>query len=86
MSDIVRATVSCDIALTVQQLAEFFCQITDDAQAQFFVHVDRIMGMWDAPGSRCMQIKSIGDHLRECKCSTQGAREWIRELHECIQP
>lgn len=60
-------------------LAAQFCAMTDDAQAQFFVHVARVMGSW---GSAAMdgQLSYIGRHLRTCECSTEAAREWVRGL------
>ena len=32
-----------------------------------------------------MQVRYIGNHLRDCSCSTQAARDWIAELAEIIR-
>lgn len=65
-----------------EALAEEFCKLDDDTQAKFFVHVARIMSTWDGFGSASayMQASFIGRHLATCECSTEEARELIRNI------
>ena len=65
-------------------LAAQFCGMTDDAQAQFFVHVARTMGAWKGGGCH-MQLAYIGKHLQECACSTPEARQWINDLSDHLR-
>jgi hypothetical protein len=68
----------------VISLAERFCQMDDDAQAQFFCKVAAIMDRWPTgPGlshGRSGQCYYIGRHLATCTCSTEAGRELVREI------
>lgn len=64
---------------SVQHLAAIFCDWDDDTQAKFFVCVGDIMRQWGA-GKLDHQAYYIGGHLRNCKCSTEDAREFVRSL------
>lgn len=77
---VLRWTVTTEAEVTPEALARLFCEMDDDAQAQFFVHVARLMAEWDRPGAADDQIWYIATHLHECECSTPAAREWIRDL------
>lgn len=62
-------------------LARLFSEMDDDRQAQFFVHVAQCFDEY--PGGRIAgetQRCFIGNHLRDCECSTEAAREWVRSL------
>jgi hypothetical protein len=65
-----------------EALAEEFCKLDDDTQAQFFVHVAKIMATWDGFGSASayMQASFIGRRLATCECSTEEARELVRNI------
>lgn len=67
------------LRFSMRDLAHVFCQWDDDAQAKFFVAVADIMEAW-GPGKLDGQAWYIGGHLRNCKCSTEAARELIRSL------
>jgi hypothetical protein len=73
------------IKLEAQDVAELFCDLDDDSQAQFFVHVAATMKAWPEPGAGEMQKWYIGRHLAQCDCVTEDAREWIADLAETIQ-
>jgi hypothetical protein len=75
-----QSTVDVDLLL----LARVFASMNDDEQAQFFVEVAKIMATW-TPGAAEMQIHYIGSHLRNCKCSTEEARELIRGIAYAIE-
>lgn len=77
--------ITVEISPTIAQLADAFCQLTDDDQAQFFIECARIMQSWGG-AHRAMQAHYIGRHLRDCQCSTYEARELVREIAEAAQP
>jgi hypothetical protein len=69
-------------------LADEFCKLDDDAQAQFFVHVAKIMSAW--PGTSLgvasyAQASFIGRHLATCECSTEQARDLIRNIATAME-
>ena len=82
----IKLTRAMDIYLSAADIAEVFCELDDDAQAQFFVHVARIMGAWPEPGAATMQPYFIGKHLATCECGTEGARQFIRDVAEAMKP
>jgi hypothetical protein len=63
-----------------ESLAEEFCKLDDDTQAQFFTHVARIMASWPVVAGAVFQAHAIGRHLATCECSTEAARELIRNI------
>ena len=67
------------VPISILRLAEIFSAMDDDKQAQFFVEVAKIMNGWGV-GKADNQAWYIGGHLRNCKCSTDEARELIRSL------
>lgn len=71
-------TYQATVNLSAEDLANVFCELTDDAQAQFFVHVAKLMSEWD--GTAAVQLAYIGRHLSECACATADARNWILDL------
>lgn len=74
---------------SVEFLAEQFCELDDDAQAQFFVHVARIMATWKGEtfGNSAAEVQAffIGRHLATCECSTEVARELVRGIHRAME-
>jgi hypothetical protein len=67
--------------LTPVEIAEAFCELDDEQQAQFFIEAARIAEGWPA-NPRVMQWYSIGRHLATCSCSTWEAREMVRVIGE----
>jgi hypothetical protein len=72
--------ITADFQLTTQQLAELFCQLTDEEQAQFFVECGRIAATWSPYGADA-QWREVGKHLQVCACSTDEARGIVNEIH-----
>jgi len=70
--------LSVDVVLSVEQLAASFAELTDDQQAQFFIEVARLAAAW-GPGN-FQQWLNVGRHLKECECSTDDARELVRDI------
>ena len=71
--------LSLDFNLTPAQVAEAFCDLDDERQAQFFVEVARLAQEW--PKAH-YQWSLVGNHLRDCECSTEAARDMVREIAE----
>lgn len=69
-----------DVDCRSKAIAELFCAMTDDGQAQFFVHVAAAMAKWERPAAADWQAQAIGRHLRDCECSTEGGREFVRSI------
>lgn len=69
--------------LTPEILAAAFCSMNDEEQADFFIHCDRIArATWGhAPD---LQWQYIGGHLKNCKCSTPGARDMVDNIHHAM--
>ena len=76
-------TRTIEIEPTVKELAECFAHLNDEDQAQFFVEVDAVMESWGSY-KRGMQISFIAGHLATCNCVTQGAKDFIRDIAECV--
>ena len=73
--------VEVGIALTPTMLAEAFCEMNDEEQAQVFIEIARIAtSLWQPGGIYGMQLWSVGRHLRDCACSSHEARDLIREI------
>lgn len=75
------------VKLTPAQVAEAFCELDDDGQAQVFVHVAKIAEGWtDTNMPRGWQWHAVGRHLRTCECSTEAAREVVTAIAEGMEP
>lgn len=72
--------VEVEIKLTPLRLAEAFCEMNDEDQAQFFIEAARVCRTWDDETGRAMQWWSVGKHLSACACSTEEARDLIRDI------
>ena len=80
-----KLQVMVDVPMTLEQLAGLFVELDDDSQAKFFVTVARLMQDW-TPHERNMQAFYIGRHLRDCRCSTEDARDLVLGIFEAMQP
>lgn len=66
---------------SVEQLAEAFCELDDERQAQFFIECARIASAWPTKhGGASYQWYLVGKHLRTCTCSTEEARTMITDM------
>lgn len=72
--------LSVDLALTPAQLAYAFSEMSDEEQAQFFIDVALLVRAWPDPIARQLQAMEIGKHLRECSCSNDDARQFVRDI------
>jgi hypothetical protein len=71
--------IEVTVALTPHRLAEAFCDLSDEEQAQFFIECAEIAEtQWDHHAG--MQWSAIGGHLRTCECSTYEARQMVEDI------
>ena len=68
--------VTTEIELDVKTAAKWFANLDDDAMCKFLVAVAEEAKAY--PSDPENQWYSLGGHLRNCKCSTEEAREMIR--------
>lgn len=80
-----QVTIHKQIAITLdlKEMAECFCEMNDDDQAQFFVEVAKIMETWPTM-AKDNQPYYIGKHLAECDCSTPESREFITNIYNSM--
>src|SRR5262245_12295613 len=78
-----RITVTTEIELSIEKAAEWFCGLTDDDQAKFFVAVAELANNWPRPAA--FQWAYVGGHLRNCECSTEDARDMIRAIYHNME-
>lgn len=63
----------------VAALAAQFAGWSDELQAQFFIEAANVAREWENPAH--MQWWRVGGHLRDCSCSTEEARDVIRDIY-----
>jgi hypothetical protein len=80
---VTRNVITCEakVEVTPVMLAEAFCSMGDEDQAQFFIEAARIARGWRGFAAT-MQWHYVGRHLATCACSTGDAREMVREISE----
>lgn len=78
-----KVTVTVDVPMTVERLAALFVELDVAAQAKFFVEVARLMSTWTAY-ERGVQTFFVGRHLRDRKCSTDDARNLLRNITDVM--
>jgi hypothetical protein len=69
--------------LTPRELAEAFCEMNDEDQAQFFIECADVAKAWTfGAGSygADWQWFTVGRHLATCECSNDDARDMVREI------
>lgn len=73
--------ISLELALTAEQVAKAFCELNDEAQADFFEHVGKIAETWRTQGGTpYMQWWYVGRHMRNCACVTDLGRGVVFEI------
>lgn len=72
--------LTVDLQLTPAQLAAALCDLDDEQQAQVFIEAARIAQAWPSAVARTMQWWSVGKHLATCACSTEEARDLVRDI------
>ncbi len=68
--------VTTEIELDVETAAKWFANLDDDEMCRFLVAVARIAETY--PCNPDNQWYSLGGHLKNCSCSTEGARDMVK--------
>lgn len=69
----------CEIDLTPQIFASWFCHLDDEQQADVFIAIAKEAESF--PNYQGYQWYLVGRHLKTCACSTTEARNMIEELN-----
>ncbi len=75
-----------EIKLTPRQLAEAFCEMNDEQQAQVFIEAAAIAQQWKGDFGSGWQWWLVGRHLLTCGCSNDDARELVQEIARGATP
>lgn len=79
----IKTETATTINLDLETAAKWFCGLSDDEQCRFFVAVAREAESFG--GGYSSQWFFVGSHLRNCECSTDDAREIVREMHRGLE-
>jgi hypothetical protein len=74
-----KIEMTSTVDISVELLAKLFAELDDDAQCKFFVEAAKHGEQWGEFKAE-QQWQRVGGHLRNCKCSTEAARELIRSI------
>ena len=73
--------LTLDRKLTPAEIAEAFCELDDEQQAQVFIEIGRVASGWKADGGLpTMTWHEVGRHLRDCPCSTYEGRQVVEDI------
>jgi hypothetical protein len=88
-TDEIEVEVHTKVKLSVELVAQWFANADDDTQARFFVAVCEAAKNWPrnrgVSFSQALQWYQIGSHLRNCECSSEEAREMVREMYAGLE-
>lgn len=73
-------TTKRTVALDMSLAADWFCELNDEQQADFFIEVARRSSRWVRDHTN--QWWLVGRHLGTCDCSTEEARDMVKALHD----
>jgi hypothetical protein len=76
--------LSHTVTLTPAEVAEAFLELNDDDEAQVFIEIARLTKDWPMRGA--MQWRAIGQHLRDCVCSNDLARDVVLGISDGMAP
>ena len=71
-------TITTEIDLDLETGAKWFSGLSDDEVCRFLVLVAADMQTW-GPGRGEMFCHALSRHLMDCECSTEAAREMVRD-------
>jgi hypothetical protein len=84
----VKLTATVDRKFTPLEIAQAFCGLNDEEQAQVFIEAARIAAEWQAEkGSlgASWQWFTVGRHLKTCACSTEDARAMVVDIADACR-
>lgn len=73
MARTVTRNLDAQIQLTPEIIAAAFCEMDDEAQADFFIQCAKIAAAWTGTNGAWWQWDRVGRHLRDCECSKARA-------------
>lgn len=79
----ITSTTTTRTTITPLLVAEMIAALDDEQQAQVFIELAQIAATWTH--RTCMQWFSVGRHLRNCACSTEEARDLVRDIASGIE-
>jgi hypothetical protein len=71
------------VDITPELLGKIFCDMSDEQQCAFFVEIGRIAEASESNFGQ--QWYFLAGHLRNCECSTDAARTFIKNLAAGIE-
>lgn len=77
-------TVTTEIDLDIATVAKWFVNLTDDDWCGFFVAVAKETETW-GPAREGAMYWATGRHLRECECSSEGARSMLHDIVHAME-
>ena len=80
-----RATIKTErtVELSIETVAQWFCELNDEQQADFFIAVAAEAHTW--PHHADHQWYLVGRHLVNCTCGTPEALALVEELSNGIR-
>ena len=79
--------INVQIDVTPDLIAQAFCEMTDDDQAQVICKIAAIMNPpegFDGVVNWECQMERVGKHLAECECATEGGRNVVRAIYDAM--
>jgi hypothetical protein len=73
------------VTLDIDLVAQWFCGLNDEAQADFFIAVARQAEGEHWPSDQGNQWWLVGKHLVTCACGTDEARNMVIELNNGLR-
>lgn len=78
-----KITVTTEVELSITVAAQWFSNLDDEAQADFFIKVAELSKPWGALWTQ--QYYLVGRHLATCQCSTDEARQLVESISEGLR-
>lgn len=80
-----KKAIEIDVAVTSEELAAEFCELTDQQQAQVLIDVAAICALENVSMDPNYQWRSVGLVLRDCGDYAMAAREMVLAMAAAIQ-
>ncbi|HXF89538.1 MAG TPA: hypothetical protein VNK48_14375 [Xanthobacteraceae bacterium] len=85
----VEIEIKTKVRLSIELAAQWFASLDDDAQARFFVAVCEAAERWPRDKGvnfgPAHQWWLVGRHLKDCECSSEAARDMVRQMYDGLQ-
>lgn len=77
-------TITTQVDLDIETAAKWFAGLSDEDWCAFFVAVADQSVVW-GPGLESSMYWAVGRHLRECECSSEGARAMLHDIVRAME-